>query len=292
MRQLLREPLLHFLVLGAALFAVFAVVGNRPASEPGRIVVTPERIEHLAIGFSRSWNRAPTAEELNGLVRDYIREEVYYREAKALGLDRDDTVIRRRLRQKLEFVSDDIAALSDPSDGDLAAFLAAHPEKFRLERRMSFSHVYLDASRRGETVARDAADLLVALNAEGSEIDPAKVGDRFLLDSRYDAVPASEISKLFGDSFAARLAEIAPAKWQGPFASGYGVHLVLLHERAEGRVPSLEEARETVRREWTEARRKQANDEFFAKLLGRYQVTVEFPGTNGAEPKRAAVLPQ
>jgi hypothetical protein len=286
MKQLVREPLLHFLVLGGALFALFAVVGSRPTSAPDRIVVTPERIEHLATGFSRSWNRAPTADELNGLIRDYIREEVYYREAKALGLDRDDTVIRRRLRQKLEFVSDDIAALGEPSDTDLAAFLAAHPEKFRLEQRTSFSHVYLDANRRRETLTQDAADLLVGLNAEGSELDPSKVGDRFLLDSRYEAVSASEVSKLFGNSFTARLAEIAPAKWQGPIASGYGAHLVLVHDRTEGRVPALEEARDIVRREWAEARRKQANEEFFAKLLGRYQVTVEYPGAEGAQPGR------
>ncbi|MGH8761509.1 MAG: hypothetical protein ACREVW_18715, partial [Burkholderiales bacterium] len=143
MKKLLREPLLHFVLLGAALFAVFGMMKQRGGVEPGNIIITQGRIEHLATGFARTRQRPPTAEELEALIRDAVREEVYVREAMAMGLDRDDTVIRRRLRQKLEFVSEDIAALAEPSDADLRAFLQSHPDKFRDEPRFTFSHVYL-----------------------------------------------------------------------------------------------------------------------------------------------------
>ena len=153
MTRLLKEPLLHFLVLGAALFGLFSLVGSKEA-EPAKIVVSAARIENLANGFARTWQRPPSAEELRGLVEDYIRDEVFYREGKALGLDRDDIVIRRRLRQKLEFVAEDMA-VAEPSDEQLAAYLTSNAERFRSEDRLTFNHVYLSVARR-DALQRDA----------------------------------------------------------------------------------------------------------------------------------------
>jgi hypothetical protein len=284
MKRLLREPLLHFLMLGAALFAVFSLV-NRPGEGPsGQIVVSAGRLDHLTAGFTRTWRRPPTTEELNGLIRDYVREEIYYREAKAMGLDQDDSIVRRRLQQKLEFISEDIAALNEPSDADLAALLESQPDRFRVGRSYSFSHVYLNPERQPADLAAAANVLLTKLGNEGQTTDISAVGDRFLLGSRFDAIPASEAAKIFGASFASRLGDVATGKWQGPIQSGYGLHLVLMEQRTDGRLPGVEEAREHLRREWKEIQRRKANEEFFTKLLSRYTVTVE----SAAAPSVAA----
>jgi len=145
--KLLREPLLHFVLLGAAIFAVHSLLANHSAERPDEIVVTQGKLENLVIGFTRTWQRPPTDEELQGLIRDYVREEAAYRKALAMGLDRDDTIVRRRLRQKLEFISDDLVAQTEPTDANLEAFLSAHPEDFRKEPAFTFSQVYLKSAR-------------------------------------------------------------------------------------------------------------------------------------------------
>jgi hypothetical protein len=275
MKRILREPLLHFLLLGAAIFVAYGFVSKRAAEEPGRIVITRGQIENLAAGFTKAWQRPPTAEELAGLIQDRVREEVYCREAVALGMDRDDTIIRRRLRQKMEFVSDDIAAQAEPSDADLGAYLAAHPDAFRIEPRLTFRQVYLDPKKHGANLAGDVAQLLAQLNQPGGTADPAELGDAFLLEREFTVVTPGEAGKQFGVKFAEALGKIAPGQWQGPVESGYGVHLVQVSERTEARVPALAEVRDAVRREWDNARRLEANEKFYQELLKRFTVTIE-----------------
>jgi len=288
MKRLLKEPLLHFLLLGAGLFLAYSLMPKSPGNgEAGKIVVTQGQIEHLATGFAKTWQRPPTAQELEGLVRDWVREEVYYREAMALGLDRDDTVIRRRLRQKMEFVSDDIVAQTEPSDADLTAYLQAHPDSFRVEQRFTFRQVYLNPEKHGENLARDAAQLLAQLNQADNKGDASALGDSFLLEHQFAAVPASEVANQFGEKFAAQLGELPPNQWQGPVESGYGEHLVFVSERTEGRLPVLAEVRDTVRREWANARRLEANEQFYEAMLKHYVVTVERP--QSAEEKKFPV---
>jgi len=275
--RILREPLAHFLVLGAALFLLFGTINRQGDREPANIVVSQAQINHLATGFARTWRRPPTAEELEGLVRDHIREEVYYREAIALGLDRDDAVIRRRLQQKLEFVSDDVASVAEPTDAELRAYLLAHGNKFRSDRRFTFSHVYLDPQRHQASIARDAADLLATVKKAGTSVDVSTVGDSFLLAHHFEEVPRSEVATLFGDKFAVTLDGLVVGEWQGPVESGYGVHLVNVSARTAPREPALDDVRDSVRREWGNAQRQQANEAFFQKLLSRYTVIVESP---------------
>lgn len=274
---LLREPLVHFVVMGAVLFAAYAALGRDGAGAPGAIVVSRGQIEHLATGFTRVWQRAPTAEELERLIHDYIREEVYYREAVALGLDRDDTVIRRRLRQKLEFLSEDIAALAEPTQADLEAFLQSQPERFRTERSFSFRHVYLNPERHGDRLAADAQALLGRLKRVGARADVSALGDSLLLASTFESVSSGEISRQFGEEFAHAIDGLAPGEWSGPLQSGYGVHLVLVSARTEGRLPALEEVRDAVRREWANTQREKANELFYQRLLARYTVTIDRP---------------
>ena len=276
MKRILREPLLHFVLLGAGLFIVYGLI-SKPGhgGAPGTIVVTAGRVEHLAASFVKTWQRPPTDAELKGLVDDWVREEIATREAMALGLDRDDAVIRRRLRQKLEFVSDGIAAQAEPTDADLNAYLQAHLESFRLEPRITFRQVYLDPAKHGEHLASDAARLLARLDRAGAEADISALSDSLLLESTFQSAPAGEIAKQFGESFAATLVGLPLAQWRGPIESGYGAHLVLVSERTGGRLPSLEEAREAVRREWTSNRRVEGNGKFYQALLTRYSVTIE-----------------
>jgi PPIC-type PPIASE domain len=273
--KLLKEPLLHFLLLGAAIFGTYRLLSDARATQPGSIVLTQGRIEALVAAFTRTWQRPPTASEREGLIRDYIREEIYVREAIALGLDQDDMVIRRRLRQKLEFVSEDLTAPAEPTDGQLSAYLAAHPDAFRVEPRYTFRQVFLDPRRRGDQLAHDAARLLARVRQAG--IDPDTLGDTSLLDRRFEALPASLAAEQFGDQFAAALGELPIGQWRGPVASTYGAHLVLVDHRTDGRVPALEEMRDVVRRDWANAQRTEASEKYYQALLRRYTVTVERP---------------
>jgi hypothetical protein len=273
--KLLREPLLHFLLLGAAIFGAYRLRSDPGSTEPGNIVVTRGRIEALVAAFTRTWQRPPTASEREELVRDYIREDVYVREAIALRLDQDDMVIRRRLRQKLEFVSEDLTALAEPTDGELSAYLTAHPDAFRVEPRYTFRQVFLDLHRRGDQLSHDAGHLLARVRQAGT--DPDTLGDASLLDRRFEAIPASLAAKQFGDQFAAALGELPIGQWSGPVASSYGMHLVLVDDRTDGRLPALEEVRDVVRRDWANAQRSEASEKYYQALLRRYTVTVERP---------------
>ena len=183
-------------------------------------MISQGQLASMMESFTRTRQRPPTREEWEGLIRDRVREEVYYREAMALGLDKDDTVIRRRLRQKMEFVSDDIAAQAQPTDAELNAYLQAHPDTFRVEQQFTFRQVYLNPEKHGANLARDAAQLLAQLNQAGGKTDVAALGDPFMLDTSFDAVPAGEVAKQFGDEFAAKLGGLQPGQWQGPVESG------------------------------------------------------------------------
>ena len=274
MKRILKEPLLHFLLLGAAIFALHSRTSQRAGAGPGKIVINRGQIENIAAGFARTWQRAPTSDELAGLVRDRVREEVYCREAVALGLDKDDTVIRRRLRQKMEFVSDDIAAQTDPTDADLTNYLQAHPDRFRVEQNLTFRQIYLDPQKHGEHLQRDAAALLGSLNQSDAN---APAGDAFLLEGEFDSVPLGKLAKQFGEEFAAKLATLQLGQWLGPIESGYGVHLVKITARTDGRLPALADVRDAVRREWDNAGRLEANEKFYQELRERYEVVIEQP---------------
>ena len=171
MKKLLREPLGHFLLLGAAIFLAYSLVSKGASEAPVKIVITQGQIASMVEAFALTWQRQPTSDEVKGLVLDRVREEVYYREAIALGLDKDDTIIRRRLRQKLEFVTDDIGARAQPTDDELNAYLRTHPEKFRAEQKFTFRQLYLDPKKHNENIARDAAQLLAKLNQTAADTE-------------------------------------------------------------------------------------------------------------------------
>jgi hypothetical protein len=269
------------------LFVVFAILDRPDGLQGGKIVVTAGKIEHLRASFSRVWQRPPSSAELDGLIQDYIREEVLAREAVALGLDRDDTVIRRRLRQKMEFIANDLAAPAEPSEAELAAFLAQHPDRFRVEPRVTFRQVYLNADRRGDGLHQDAARLLVALHQEsGVQADFQQLGDATLLSPELADVQASDVSRQCGKEFTQQLAQVPERRWSGPVRSGYGMHLVYVQAWQPERMPELPDVRAQVAREWADARRRDSNEQFYQNLMKRYAITIEQPSS--AAPKHTA----
>ena len=274
MKRFLREPLVHFLAIGGALFLFFAWKGGSGASS-GRIVVTRARLESLAAGFARTWQRPPTPEELKGLVDGYVREEVAVREAMASGLDRDDTIIRRRLKQKVDFLAEDRIDSAPPTDADLAAWLAAHPDLYRAEERVSFRQVCLTPEKRGGPAAAEAEArrLAAALEKKGPGAEAA--GDSLLLPPDMPLAPRSEIARVFGSDFADAVVKLEPGHWTAPVPSGFGVHAVLVRERAPARAPALAEVRGAVERDFTADRRTKELDALYARLLEKTTVVVE-----------------
>ena len=275
LKRLLREPLVHFALLGATIFAAWSLVSARDAVPRDAIVVSAGKIEHLEALFERTWQRPPARAELEGVVQDFVREEVAYRQGLLAGLDRDDTIIRRRLRQKLEFIAEDFASRVEPSDAELEAYLREHPEDFALDTRLTLRQVYLDPEQHADLEA-EVRELRIALDGDPS-LDAAELGDRILLEHAYRDVAERDLAHLFGAPFAQAVSELEPGSWHGAIRSSYGVHLVRVDARTEGRVPGLAEVRDAVRREWDNVRRKEGLEEFYRELLARYEVRIEWP---------------
>lgn len=279
MKRWLAEPLLHFLLLGAALFAGYRLVHREPARDPQAIVVSAGEIENLHTGFLHTWQRPPTAAESKALIDGFLREEVLSREAVKLGLDRNDAIIRRRLQQKMEFVAEDMSAATEPTEAELASYLAEHAESFRDDARFTFRQVFLSPEKRGDQTDADALRLLAELKA-GAAADA--LGDATLLPPAVADEPLRRIESSIGKDFSAALATLPVGTWSGPLRSSLGVHLVLVEKRSEGRVPPLAEVRAAVQREWENARHTVARGKFFDTLLSQYRVTVEWPSAPGA----------
>jgi len=273
-RRLVREPLVHFLLLGGMLFGAWYLFNDQPqVSDSNRIVIDEAQMASLAATFQRTWLRPPTHEELLGLVQDRIKEEILYREALALGLDRDDQVIRRRLRQKMEFVSIDLTEPDPPTEAQLQAYLDANMDRFRTSERLSFTQVYL---KRDEQ-QRATALLQRLAGRPPSQLALDQLGDADLLPGVMQQADQPEIGRVFGRGFAEALSAAPLGRWSGPYASPYGQHLVYVSERLPAREPSLGEVRTAVAREWLAERERDANERFYRALRDRYTVEVAYP---------------
>ncbi len=283
--RLLREPLVHFAILGASIFVLYGYVAEDPIPDERRIEVSAAKVEQLAELFARTWQRRPTRGELQALVDGFVREELAYREGVSLGLDRDDTVVRRRVRQKLEFTAVGLTKALRPTDEELVTHLRENAERFRRPSRLSFRQVFVDPKLRGEDTRRFATNLVASLQGESS-LPAEALGDPTLLDHVHTQLAREQIERLFGDQFASAVDRLEVGSWQGPIQSAYGVHVVFLDERTAGRVASLEEVRGDVLREWEHARREELTEDFYRGLEGKYEVRVDWP--EGLGPERDA----
>lgn len=276
MKRWLREPLLHFLAIGAVLWAASSLRDDRNAPTDNEIVVSAARIEQLTAVFYKTRQRLPTRSELDGIVDDWIREELAYREGTAMGLDRDDTLVRRRIRQKLEFFVEGLTDQIDPGDEELAAFLAEHADRFRRDPQLDFRQVYLSPDERRGTLEADANALLELLHST-PDVDIYSIGDRLMIDREFRDTPVREARAVFGLEFAEQIIELETGSWSGPIRSGYGEHLVIVDRKLAGRLPELSEIREEVLREWHNSARERALRDFYAAMAERYEIRVEEP---------------
>jgi len=284
MKRLLREPLFHFLLAGIALFLLYDVIRGGESDAPREIVITAARVEALAENFATVWMRPPTPQEIKGLVDDYVAEEIFYREGVAMGLDQDDTVIRRRLRQKMEFIAEDAATAIEPGDEQLQAYLAQHAAKFVSPTEVTFVQVYLNTERRGDSARADAEKLLAELQAGRGPGNPVDAGDPTLLPAGMQAASPQAIANAFGNDFATAIEEAPVGQWSGPLQSGFGLHLVRVDERVAGALPAFEEIRPIVLREWQSEQRTESNERFLDGLRAKYEVRIEGPAAVLFEP--------
>ena len=272
-----REPLVQFFVIGAAVFALYGFVATGQYDAPRErdlIVVTNGRLEQLAQVFAKTWQRPPDAAELKALVDGYIKEEVYYREALKLGLDRDDTIVRRRMQQKLEFLTEPSEAILSPSDDELQAYLDSHREVFRIEPKVAFEQIFLRRqSESAESLLRAEA-LLRDLNDRSRETNPSGLGDPTLLPAVLPSSPFGLIARNFGEAFANSMVDLPVGSWSGPITSPYGMHLVRVSERRKAEDPPLSQVREAVVLRWRADKRDAFMRQRYLDLLATYDVVL------------------
>lgn len=282
MPRLLKDPLVHFLSIGAVLFAISAWRGESVTTGAERIVVTAEQVAEARAAATALQGREPTAEELAALVEPTVRDEVMYREALALGLDVNDDEVRRRLVEKMVYLTQDLADPEPGSEEDLRRFYEASPEIFTIPPLVSFDQVFFSPGARGDALEADAAAGLEALRAGRA---PAEVGDRTPLRESYDDAPREQVAVLFGEALADALFAAAPGEWTGPFRSDFGLHAVRLRSRSEARLPPYEEIAERVAQEYGALRRREANERAYQEMRAKYDVVIE-------QPERAAAAPE
>jgi peptidyl-prolyl cis-trans isomerase C len=275
MKTLIREPLVHFLLLGGILFGIYRLPARNVSATDNRITITAGDIEQMRAIFFRQRQRPPTEEELKGFINTRVDEEVLYREALAMGLDRNDTIVRRRLAQKLEFLTDDLSDPGNPAEAELAAFFKEQGERYQMPSRLSFVHVYFSAGKRGKRVEQDARNDLARLHRGASTLAIDAMGDAFLLEHEYKEMALDEIDKIFGSGFAAELTKVPLRQWQGPIASGYGMHLVKVDKHEGSHAMAFDLVREQVKRDWLDVRRRQLKEAAFKELRERYEVVVD-----------------
>lgn len=275
MARAVREPLVHFLAIGVVLFALNTAIHGAQRSAPGdAITISEGQVAQLAESYRLLAGRLPSRDELASLVDDFVTEEISYREAVAMGLDADDTIVRRRMRQKLEFLIEDATASEEPTEAELGAWLAAHADDYRLPERRAIRQVLVGADRRGEGVRAHAEAVLVKLK---SGADPAKLGDPSMLPAAMPLTTEEGIAGLFGEDFAGAVFAGGSKGWFGPVASPFGEHLVQVTQSEAGRAPTLDDVRDKVRSDVIEGRRDKARDDFHAKMRKRYQISIDWP---------------
>jgi len=267
----MREPLVHFLLIGAGLFLLFHFTSGPAGDQTDKIVVTAGQVEQMEAKFTRTWMRPPTKQEMAGMIESHVRDEVYYREAVAMGLDRNDRTVRQRMRLKLEFLLEDLGDVAEPGNDVLTAYLQAHPDKFQVEARVSFWQVYLNPEKHPDMEV-DAKSVLARLKRGAV---PESVGDSILMQNEYTLATQSDIERQFGEPFARQVVALVPDAWIGPLYSGLGGHLVKVTERLEGRLPELAEVRSLVEREYLAQHRQELKDIAYRKLRENYKVVIQ-----------------
>jgi parvulin-like peptidyl-prolyl isomerase len=275
LRKLMREPLLHFLLAGLVIFAVYTLLSPAPlrTGPSNQIVLTKDDLRQLAMQWIAQGRPVPTTDQMHALVEQKLSEEMLFREAMALGLDKDDEIIKRRLAQKMGFLAEDVAALQSPSEAELRTWFTQNAKRFALPPRASFRHLYFSFDRQG---AHDrAAATLQKIGGKPSDApDLATAADRFMFQDYYAERAPEQIAKVFGPDFAKALFQLKPGAWQGPVESGYGWHLVFVDTIEPGRVPAFEEIESDVKSAWLDEKQREVKRIALEAIRARYTIIV------------------
>ena len=294
LKRWMREPLLHFLLIGVTLFAIYHWLNptslNTDTSR--RIELTNDDIRQLEISWAAKWQRPPTPDEMRNLVEDKVREEILYREGLALGLDRGDTIVKRRLAQKMDFLADDVSALRDPSLEDLKAWYAKKGSQFVLPARVTFRHLYFSPDKRGASTRDAAVKALEQVRQSGDTTPTSGLGDQFMFQDYYADRTTEQVANVMGSKFAQALLQLKPGVWSGPIESGFGWHLVWVDSITPSRVPEFEEvALPDIKAQWLSAQRAQTKRELFTAMRAHYEIVLPKPFSRPSGPGVAAAAP-
>jgi hypothetical protein len=272
--RIIREPLFHFLIAGALIFAVYSALEDEvvDSAASATIVIGDAEMQFLRVQYQKLWGRPPADDELAPMVQEFIREEVLYREGVAMGLDQDDVIVRRRIGQKMEFLIGDLAVPAEPADETLATYLDANRDKYLEPPHLTFTHVYFSTDRRG---AQARADAEAALDELGDRPRAPELGDRFALATDYADKTVREVDQTFGPAFGEQLVEAPVGAWFGPVESAYGLHLVRVLARTEPRLPEFDELRDRLSNDYSFETRRAANAQALARLTERYRIVFE-----------------
>jgi peptidyl-prolyl cis-trans isomerase C len=290
--RLFQEPLFHFLVAGAVLFGLATLFErfNNADANANRIQVSAPEIQRLREVWIRQWGRSPDSIQMDSLINDYVRDEILYREALASGLDKDDTIIRRRLVEKMEFLSQELASAT-PTDKDLQEYFERNRDTFRIPAQIAFTHIYFSTSKRGSAAEDDASRVLARLSSHAiSAAHLSTLGDPFMLQNEYPLQTQQQVKELFGEEFAGKLFRFEPgaSAWVGPFRSGYGFHLVRVLQKLPSRVPELAEVRSEVLTDFRNHRLQTTSETFYVQLRKKYQVDVDKAALSAVQAQRAS----
>ena len=291
LRKLLREPLLQFILIGVVLFGVWRVVN--PAADmrgpSNRIVVTNDDLKQMALVWVAQGRPPPTPQQMQNLIETKVREEVLYREALALGLDKDDTIVKRQLARKMEFLAEDVSKLEEPKSGELSAWYEKNKARFALPPRVSFRHVYFSPDRRGEMLARMPNGRWRDLRAsQWIGQAAATAGDPFMFQDYYGDRSFDELAKAFGPQFARALIGVKPGAWAGPIESGYGWHVVFVESLTPERIPMYEEVEADVKAAWVEDHRDEVRSRMYETMRAHYEVVLPATSTRDSGAAAAA----
>jgi peptidyl-prolyl cis-trans isomerase C len=292
LKRWLREPLLHFLLIGMALFAVYAYMhrGRGGVESSRQIVVSLDELQQMETYFYSQWHRQPTPAEFQAMVEDKVREEVLYREGLAMGLDKDDTIVKRRMAQKMQFIAEDVAAAHEPSTAELRAWFTKNTQKFALPSRYSFRHLYFSVDKRGKSAEENAANSLTRIAGQPEDSKLAiSMADTFMFQDYYADRTPEALAKEFGPQFAVAIEKVKPGSWQGPIESGYGWHLVFVDSVVPGRIPALEEIEPDVKTAWLAEQKAAAWEKAYAEMRSKYSVL--FPGPAEKEAPQVPAAP-
>jgi hypothetical protein len=284
------------LLIGACIYGAYSLFGTPEEDfRETRIVVDANRINAYISEWESRWNRPPTRQELEAVIQQYVREDILYRQAVAMGLNEDDPITRRRMAQKLEYLTSDLASIKQPAEGELEQYFQNNRERYKRPDQISFVQVFINPDARGKTALDDAAEILVQLRAQLQTLGPPdsqtlQAGDPLMLQNHFSTITERGIARHFGSGFAAAVMQLEVGQWHGPVLSGYGLHLVYLSDSQIAPPTQLQEVKAIVLEDWHLVQREKFNTAFYEALKDNYEIIIdELPADRLIEAPAAAI---